>query len=264
MIHARWARVGIIGYGAITREVMSTLAHTGGRDAVCGILVRPSQLAEARRHAPDVVFVDSVDGLLSTKPDVVAECAGHQAVTAYADAILGGGDLIVASVGALVSAPPRARRKGMGRIYIPSGAVAGIDGLLAARTAGLTRVTYTSAKEPRAWIGTPAGKAAEEATSRLVFFEGTAREAAMAFPKNANVAATVALAGLGLDATRVRLVSDPSTTGPLGVIDAAGAFGTFRFEILAYASPDNPKTSLLTAHSMIAAWRLGMCFPLAD
>jgi aspartate dehydrogenase len=146
-------------------------------------------------------------------------------------------------------------------LLIPSGAIAGIDGLLAARTAGLNEVRYTSVKPPAAWMGTPAEQLVSN--SKTILFEGTAREAALAYPKNVNVGITVALAGLGMDETRVRLVSDPAASGPLGIIEAAGDFGTFRFEILAYASPRNPKTSLLTAHSILAAAYSGVSFPAA-
>jgi aspartate dehydrogenase len=145
-------------------------------------------------------------------------------------------------------------------IWIPSGAIAGIDGLLAARTAGLQRVTYTSIKPPLAWKGTPGERLVAGLADKVTFFEGSARQAAMQYPQNVNVGATVSLAGLGLDRTQVRLVSDPEASGPLGIIDAEGAFGTFRFEVLAYASPDNPKTSLLTAHSVLAALLEGVCF----
>jgi aspartate dehydrogenase len=99
------------------------------------------------------------------------------------------------------------------------------------------------------------------ADRREVFFEGSAREAALRYPQNANVGATVAFAGLGLDRTSVKLVSDPAASGPLGLIEAEGDFGRMRFEILAYASR-NPKTSTLTAHSMVMALREGMAFAL--
>ena len=124
------------------------------------------------------------------------------------------------------------------------------------------QVTYTSIKPPQAWDGTPAQNllAGSAREVRTTFFEGSAREAATQYPKNANVGATVSLAGLGLDRTIVRLVSDPEASGPLGIIEAEGEFGTFRFEILAYASPRNPKTSLLAAHSLLAALREGACF----
>jgi aspartate dehydrogenase len=86
----------------------------------------------------------------------------------------------------------------------------------------------------------------------------------MLYPQNANVAATIALAGLGLDRTRVKLGADPKVAGPLGIIDADGEFGTFRFEILALASPSNPKTSALTGHSLASAALDGMRFRARD
>lgn len=263
--HPAWRRPAVIGYGAITSELLRTLADQRAGPMPCGILVRPGQMDSARASCPpEIAVVDNLADLLALQPDCIAECAGHEALQQYgADILEAGIDLLVLSVGALtdpVFGPRLLAHTGPGRLYIASGAVAGIDGLLAARTAGLAEVTYTSVKGPTAWVGTPAGPVATEARERTVFFEGTAREAASLYPKNANVAATVALAGLGLDATRVKLVSDPAATAPLGVIEARGAFGTFHFEILAYAAPSNPKTSLLTAHSVIAAWRNGCCF----
>jgi aspartate dehydrogenase len=101
-----------------------------------------------------------------------------------------------------------------------------------------------------------------QSESRFVFFEGSAREAAGLYPKNVNVGAAVALAGLGFEQTRIKLASEPAIPGPLGIIEAAGAFGTLRFEILALASPDNPKTSWITGHSLVSAALDGMCFPV--
>jgi aspartate dehydrogenase len=211
--------------------------------------------------------VDRIDELLGLRPQVVAECAGHGAMREYGASVLGNGvHLVCSSVGVLADrafAQELARAaKGDAQLLIPSGAIAGIDGLLASRTAGLRSVTYTSVKPPPAWMQTPAEETVHAAGDRrTVFFEGTAREAAVQYPKNVNVGATVALAGLGLDRTMVKLVSDPAASGPLGIIEATGDFGTFRFDVLAYASPHNPKTSLLTAHSIILAAREGVCFP---
>ncbi len=260
---------GIVGYGAITEEMVQCLAGRGELDVLLGVLVRPQRLAEARdKAAGRFSVVDSLDALLDLGPQVVAECAGHGAMREYAPTLLSKGvDVLCSSVGVLADREfeaciARSASHGAARLWIPSGAVAGIDGLLAARTAGLSRVTYTSIKAPVAWDGTPAERLLEGAArqERTTFFEGSAREAAMRYPQNANVGATVSLAGLGLDRTQVRLVSDPATRGPLGIIEAEGDFGTLRFEILAYASPRNPKTSLLTAHSMLAALREGTCF----
>lgn len=233
------------------------LEERGELDTLCAILVRPQRLAEAQRKAAGrFAVVDRIDSLLERRPGMVVESAGHGAMREFGAAVLQRGvDLLCSSVGVLADAAFAAElAKHPGRLLIPSGAIAGIDGLLAARSAGLRKVTYTSIKPPIAWRGT----AGEGKTG--TFFEGSARDAALRYPQNVNVGATVALAGLGLDRTIVRIVSDPQASGPLGIVEAEGDFGSFRFEILAYASARNPKTSLLTAHSLLAAVRDGVCF----
>lgn len=248
-------RFGLIGFGAIAEEMLRCLERAGELDALAGVLVRRGRPGEAR-----FPLVRSIEALLDLAPEMVVECAGHEAMRQHAPEVLAHGtDLLCSSVGVLADRSFEAKlSKYAARLWLPSGAVAGIDGLLAARSAGLRRVTYTSVKPPGAWKGTP-GESSIGAL-RTAFFEGSAREAAMQYPQNANVGATVAFAGLGLDRTSVRLVSDPHARGPLGIIEAEGDFGTLRFEILAYASAHNPKTSLLTAHSLLMALREGLCF----
>ena len=263
---ARTTRLGIIGFGAITEEILACLA--GDPRVIAGILVRHEKLAAARKMLDGrITVVDEVAALLDLGPTVVAECAGHSAVREFGPPVLESGtDFLCASVGALADPAVSAAliKAAKARILIPSGAIAGIDGMLAARTAGLRNVTYTSVKGPLAWKGSP-GEAliAAAGDTRVAFFEGTARDAARLYPKNANVGAAIAFAGLGLDRTLVKLVSDPAIPGPLGIVEAEGDFGCFRFEVLAYASPRNPKTSTLTAHSMVMAVRDGLCFSVS-
>ena len=263
-------RLAVIGFGAISEELVRCLETRGELNTLAGVLVRPLRVTQVRKLAAGrFAVVEEIDALLNLGAEVVVECAGHGALRCFGPPVLARGiDLIISSVGALAdpefAAKIASAAENNAQVWIPSGAVAGIDGLLAARTAGLKRVTYTSVKPPLAWNGTPAeglltGAAREQ---RRVFFEGSARDAAIHYPQNANVGATIAFAGLGLDCTQVRLVSDPGATGPLGIIEADGDFGTFRFEVLAYASPINPKTSVITAHSMLAGLREGMCFPV--
>jgi aspartate dehydrogenase len=123
----------------------------------------------------------------------------------------------------------------------------------AARFAGLAEVIYTSNKAPRAWKGTPAeGMVNLDAlTESTVFFTGNAREAALAFPQNANVAAAVALAGLGFENTRVQLCANPQATGNRHRIQAHGAFGEIDVSILGKTLPENPKTSVLAPYSLV-------------
>jgi aspartate dehydrogenase len=261
-------RIALIGYGAIADEVIRSLEARREISGLAGILVRPGRLPQLRQKAAGrFTVVDELAALLDLAPDIVVEAAGHAAVAGFGPDVLGRGiDLLIASVGALadrelardlVAAAPAGTE-----LWIASGAVAGIDGLSAARTAGLRSVTYTSLKAPAAWNGTPAQEVLADETAqtrRVIFFRGSAREAAAQFPQNANVAATIALASLGLDHTRVQLGSDPHVSGPLGIVEAEGDFGRFSFEILALASRTNPKTSALTGHSMVAGVRDGMC-----
>lgn len=260
-------RFAIIGLGAITDEMVRTLAPINELDRIAAVLVRPERLEDAtRRAAGRFPVVCDLEGLCASKPGIVAECAGHEAMRQFGPALLERGfDVLCSSVGVLADrafSGEILRSARNADLRIPSGAIAGIDGLLAARTAGLDRVTYTSVKPPVAWMGTPAEPllGADARGRRNTFFNGSARDAATAYPKNVNVGATVALAGLGLDRTTVSLVSDPAASGPIGIVEASGKFGTFRFEILAFASPHNPKTSLLTAHSIIAAAQSGVSF----
>ena len=264
--------IAVIGYGAITDEMVRSLDMRGQLDVLACVLVRPGRRTECEQKAHGRFrIVDALPDLLACKPQIVIEAAGHQAVAEFGAPILeGGSDLLLASVGALADGALAKRlataAPSSAELWIASGAVAGIDGLLAARSAGLNSVTYTSLKGPDAWKGTPAqdllGDKAR--TERVVFFSGSARQAALQYPQNANVGATIALASLGLDRTRVELGSDPHVSGPLGIIEADGAFGHFRFEILALASPTNPKTSALTGHSLVAAMCDGMCFSALD
>jgi aspartate dehydrogenase len=164
------------------------------------------------------------------------------------------------SVGALAEAALQAdlqsaAQAGSSRLLLPVGAIAGLDGLLALRQAGLQRVRYTSAKPPLAWRGTPAEAAFDLArlTAPTVIFEGTARDAARPYPKNANLAAAVALAGLGFEQTAVRLVADPAATGNTGQIDAEGATSRLQVTVAGAASAANAKTSGIVAHSVLSA-----------
>lgn len=261
---AQSTRIGMIGYGAIGGEIAGALDRLGESGRLVATLVRPGRAAPASVH--------DIDALIAAAPGVVIECAGHQAVRDHVPILLHAGiDCIVSSVGvladaALASELVQAERLGGGRLLLPAGAIAGLDGLVAAALAGIDRVTYTSYKPPHAWMGTAAEQTVDldDPADEQFFFEGSAREAAAAYPKNANVAVAIGLAGIGLERTRVRLVSSRLVADPLGVIDAEGAFGRFHFDILALATPTNPKTSALTGYSLLQCARLGGGWPIAN
>jgi len=256
-------RVGLIGYGGVAKTVLRHLPEASeGKASVVGVLCEPGCQATAQQAVgPNVPVVERLEDLLAYSPDIIAECAGHAAIREYGEAVLKSGtDLLVISIGALADAELHNRLKTAAaqsgrQIQLPAGAIGAVDSLSAARLSGLTEVRYRSRKPPGAWRGTPAEEACDldhlqEATA---FFRGTAREAALRYPKNANVAATVALAGLGFDETEVELCADPGTQRNTHEIEVRAAAGNFQIVLEGLPSPDNPKTSALTAFSVTRA-----------
>ncbi len=252
--------VGLIGCGGIAGDVIAALRDIGAVKVV-GALCRPGRAAKASAALPEIAIVESLDELLAHNPTLVAEVAGQDAVSEYGPAVLRAGmNLLVISVGALaeqklLQALRAAAHDGGSRIFLPPGAIGGIDAIAAMRLGGLNAVRYRSRKPPAAWRGSPAEKVADldKLTSRTVLYRGTAGEAALLYPQNANVAAAVALAGLGFDATEVELVADPDAPGNVHEIEADGAAGRFAIQLQGKPSRSNPKTSALAALSVARA-----------
>jgi aspartate dehydrogenase len=249
-------RIGLIGYGAIGRRVHGVLAQHG-IEVAAALLRRESP---TRAQALGLNVVEDVQGLLAAHPDAVLECGG-QAVAEHGPAVLAAGiDLIVASIGALADARlhealRREAVKSRAHLVLPSGAVGGLDALAAMTLAGPVRVVYRSRKPPMAWTGTPAEELLDLAkvTAPSVFYRGTARRAALDYPKNANVAATIGLVGAGLDETAVELMADPDSGGNVHEIEAEGPTGRIFVRLEGVPDPENPKTSMLTAYSLARA-----------
>lgn len=249
-------KIGIIGTGAIGRFVTEKLTADGDGPHV--VLVRPSRLTE--RNETGVPRVDSVADL-PHDIDLMVDCAGHAALIEHGAGILERGiDLITVSLGALADQDleqslTRAAQAGAAQLHLASGAIGALDCLQAARVGGLNEVTYTGRKPPAGWLGSPAETRIDLTglKSAATHFEGTARLAATEYPKNANVAAAVAIAGLGFDHTKVALIADPDVTANIHEIHASGAFGSFSFRIEGKALPDNPSSSALAAMSVISA-----------
>jgi aspartate dehydrogenase len=253
----------LIGYGAIARYALKMLRPD--EPARCtAIVMRRARVAEVEKAVGDgITVVGSVAELGFHVPPLVIEAAGHGGLAEHGAAVLeAGSDLVVVSVGALADHAlydrlVAAADKGKSKLLIVAGAVGGVDALAAARQGGLDRVRYISRKPPRAWKGTPAEKVADLAklSAETQLFAGRADEAARAYPQNANVCATIALAGAGWDKTVVTLIADPAAEGNIHQIEAEGAFGRMTVEMRGKPLPDNPKTSSLAALSVLRAIR---------
>lgn len=251
-------RVGLIGWGAIGRTVADLIKD----DPVELVVVGVRDDAIERDGLPSSASViTNPDELSRFKLDVVAEAAGRESVVPWGVASVSNGvDFIVSSASAF--AEPAAleslrehARTNDAQVHIQTGALGGIDALASARLMGIDEVEHRIVKPPKAWKDTPAEQLCEldALEAPATFFSGTASETASAFPKNANVAMTTALAGIGPDATVISLVADPTASTNRHEIHAHGAFGTLDVAIANNALPANPKTSAMAALSLARA-----------
>jgi aspartate dehydrogenase len=254
-------KIALIGYGAISQMLFDVFRQKKAPVEIIGVLVRPGRAKSVQKAlGAKVAVVESLKALLKTKPDIVVEAASQDAVRDFGERVLKKGiDFMVIATGAygdpkLFKKHIAAAEKGGARLRLPSGAIAGLDGLLAMRAGTLARVKYTSIKPPHAWSGTPAETEFDLPSIKTptVIFKGKPADAGRLYPKNANLAVTVALCGLGLDRTEIELVADP--TLPPGTnasrLEVEGDSGTLKIERQGRAMPDNPKTGVLTALSM--------------
>ncbi len=254
------SQILLIGYGAVGKYVYDAL-RTSTHSHIKAVLCRSGREESAQAALVSEVKCLSDLTQIDASIDLVVECAGHQAMISHVPTLLRRGiDVIGVSNGALSDVQvatelEQAAIDGGSKLQLLAGAVGGMDTLSAARNAGLTRVRYRGIKPPEGWKGSLAEKTVDldAIEGPVTHFKGTARQAATDYPKNANVAATVALAGVGLDDTLVELVADPALSVNRHEIEAVGAFGQFSFIVQGNALAGNPRSSALTAMSVVQA-----------
>lgn len=250
----------MIGFGAMASEVY---AHLPQDLELKWIVVPERSVASVREKvSADIQVISDVNQCDDT-PDYVIEVAGQAAVKEHAKKVLENGWTIgLISVGTLADSEfftelqETAERNGA-HLHLLAGAIAGIDGIAAAKEGGLEKVTYKGCKSPNSWRGSYAEQLLDldNVSEITVFYRGTAREAALKFPANANVAATIAIAGVGMDKTMVELIVDPNINKNKHTIVAEGRFGEMIIELVGVPLASNPKTSTLAALSVIRACR---------
>ena len=166
--------------------------------------------------------------------------------------------LMILSSGGLLQHTGLLRRAAARKVpvYLPSGALVGLDGIKAASMGRLKSVTLTTRKPPSSFAGAPGVTRRKVRLSDIrtprVLFQGSASRAVEDFPQNINVAATLALAGIGAKHTRVRIIADPAVRNNVHEIEAVGSFGRFAAVTENRPSPENPKTSQLAVLSAVA------------
>ena len=248
-------RIAIAGYGAIGRAVaMPLIAGIPGL-RLTAIGVRHPVEAPAPRIAvvPSEVLADYAD--------IVVECAPAAALPGIAEpALRAGRTVVVLSCAALLRHPELidlAREHG-GRILVPTGALLGLDAVLAAAEGTIHSVRMTTRKPPSGLMGAPHlvtnGIDVSNLAEPLRVFSGTARDAAVGFPANVNVAAALSLAGIGPDRTTIDIWADPSVTRNVHRIEVDSDAAYFSMQIENVPS-ENPKTGRITAQSVLALLR---------
>jgi aspartate dehydrogenase len=257
-------KIGLVGCGAIGTEIAKAIDSEeidADLIAVCDHNPETAKtLINSLQRKPVKAKLDDLVSL----SDLVVEAASQRAVPAIARATLQKGkSLMIMSVGALADLEFYKEVKKLAiehgsKIYIPSGAISGLDGLKSASIGTIRKVTLTTTKNPSGLEGAPYIKEnnidLKGLTGPTVIFEGTAAEAVKAFPANVNVAATLCLAARDGE-VQVKIIADPGIKVNRHEILAEGDFGRITTLVENVPSPRNPKTSYLAALSAIATLR---------
>lgn len=194
--------------------------------------------------------------------DVVVEAATAEAFSAVAEPAIDRGRIFIpASVGPLLGRMDliaRAKHTGA-RILPPTGALLGLDAVRAAAEGDIYTVTLETRKQPRSYEGAPwiVSRTIDlgAVTEPTCIFDGNAHEAAAWFPANANVAAALALAGIGPERTRVKFWADPDLRRNVHTVSVDSDVARFTMTIEGLPSPTNPRSSRLTPLSILASLR---------
>ena len=263
-------KVGLIGCGAIgltlARAIVSGKA--GDITLVAAVDLDRSRLKNLRKELPlpGILLTTKLNEIIGDEGiDLVIEAASREAVQAVAEKVLTAGKhILIMSVGALsddelLSRLEKTARERNVKIYLPSGAICGLDGVEGASMEEIHSAQITSIKHPKSLMGAPYlvenGIDLSSLKEPTVVFQGTAREAISGFPKNVNVAVTLSLAGIGVDRTVVKIVADPDATRTQHEIRVEGDFGELTTRVRNHVHPSNPKTSYLAAMAAIRTLR---------
>ena len=259
-------KIGLLGCGAIGTQIALAI-DSGKIPAILTHVYDASQdaaveLVSKLSTKPEIV---ENSHLLSSHPvNIIVEAASQDAVKDVALSVLQNKrDLMIMSVGALLDESiyeilSDACNDFKKTIYLPSGAIAGLDGIKSIKDE-LESLSITTTKHPRSLKGAKFFENSDinldEISSPTIIFEGTAKEAVSLFPANINVAALLSLSGIGSEKTSVQIVADPNTDKNTHHIEATGKFGKMTFTVENFPDPDNPKTSRLAILSAIETLR---------
>jgi aspartate dehydrogenase len=253
-------KVGLIGCGAIGTRIARAIDTGELKAALAGVCdidpERARALSESLNGTPPIMSAAQI----VDAADIVVEAAHVSAVPEAVDlCIEKGKDLMVMSVGGLTPEHFERFENSAVNLYMPSGAVCGLDGVLASNLEHIDTVTLTTRKPPAGLKDAPFivqnNIDLDSLTAEKTVFEGSPAQAIKGFPKNINVATTLYNAANVDGKFRVRIVADPAVHSNIHEINLSGALGSIRITVENVPSPDNPRTSALAYYSAIATLR---------
>lgn len=255
-------RITIVGCGSIGSKLAIAADEMAEVKRIYLTDVEMNLAEDLAAKLKKAIVIDDVEEELY-HCDLVVEAASQAAAKDIMPKVVARGvDIMIMSVGALVDDAFRdmvleKAKQSEAKVYVPSGAICGTDGLRSSQVGGLEEVELITVKPPKSFQGVKyiqdKGIDLNSLTERTVVFSGSAREAVAMFPRNINVAATVSLLGIGFDNTKVTIACDPASTSNSHELRIRGEFGEMTSHTYNVPSPDNPRTSYLAAMSAISA-----------
>jgi aspartate dehydrogenase len=264
--------ISIIGCGAIGSELALSvdrmMIENVTISSLLDIKLENAEILKSKlSNNNPIVFNDFSEYIKSDNfknVELVIEAASQNALTSYLNSIIVlKKDLLVMSVGAFAnpdffSQVIKNVEENDINLYLPSGAIAGIDAIKSVKSS-ISYVTLTTTKNPNSLKDSPFFKktnlSLDSLKKRTLIFEGSAIEAVQNFPANVNVAALLGLAGIGIEKTKVNVIADPSLRINKHEIKVIGKFGELIVRVKNVPSPTNPKTSYLAILSIIESLR---------
>ncbi len=247
-------KVGIVGIGAIGTAVANAL-NNGIEGFSLHAICDPNKGSHGSIRCTDIEsLISSCDLIIeclpaNKVPELVSRVCTHKKDTIFISsaAFLINPDLIDQVKAAKISA------------YLPSGALAGLDGVRSMQEMGIASATIKTTKPPKGLEGAPYIEKndikLDLLSEKSMVFRGNALEASEGFPANVNVAATLSLAGIGAKNTQVEVWADPDAKGNAHEIIVESKYSTLTARIENMPDPNNPKSSVLAAQSIVSCLR---------
>lgn len=256
-------KIGIVGCGAIGGALAKAVVRQFSKEAELVALydLNNEKAADLSKKVSGSfgLRVLKLEELIRRSELVIEAASAAGSFEIARRALMNKRDIVIMSVGGIARRFSRLRalaKKYNARVYIPSGAVCGIDALKAAALSRIKKVTLTTRKSPQSFKGVEyirkKGIALDKIKKDTLLFSGSAKEAMRLFPQNINVAGTLSIAGLGAGRTRVEIIASPSAKKNIHEVRIASSAADIFTRSENALHPDNPKTSYLAVLSAVA------------